>query len=332
MRGIGILALAALALAVQTASAQNMSQRGPAWAQSILASDVTPTTGGRAALSEAGIVAAARITIAPLQGGVARVVRFEVRGDAATLALRRFTGHPATGWWMWGPDTPYITHPNAATRDEVLGLIRSAIGIAASLNSTGSDGACASGEQVFVEMAVADRSVSATRACVDASEPVGRLAARLSELGGSRDEEQLDAAATAELLAADRAFAAMAQAQGVPAAFAEYAAADAILMRNGEPVQGAAAVAGAHARWPQGARLQWAPAGGDVSERGDMGWTWGRSTFTGADGVAHAGRYVSVWKRDLEGHWRFAFDAPIEGAAAAPARATPAPNPAPAPH
>jgi ketosteroid isomerase-like protein len=42
-----------------------------------------------------------------------------------------------------------------------------------------------------------------------------------------------------------------------------------------------------------------------------MGWTWGNSTYTAPDGTQRQGRYVSIWTRDYEGNWRYAFDAPI---------------------
>ena len=76
--------------------------------------------------------------------------------------------------------------------------------------------ACAAGEQAFIEIAVEGRATSMTRACVTNSDAAGRLAQRLSELGGSRTEEELAAAGLAELMAADRAFAAKAAADGVP--------------------------------------------------------------------------------------------------------------------
>jgi len=322
MRGIWLIALLALA-ASTSAMAQNLSLRGPLWAQPLLASDLAPTTGGRAELNDDGVTAAARVTIAPNQGGVARVIRFEVRGDGAILALRRFTGHPSAGWWLWGPDTPTVTHPSAAVQQELTGLIRSAIGIGVMMGG-GVAQTCPNGAQAFVELALEGRSTSATRACVSPDDPVGRLVGRLSDLAGSRDEEELNAAAAAELLDADRAFAAMAQSDGVPAAFAHYASERAILVGpSAEPAQGQEAVAAAFANWPHGARLQWAPVTGRVSTRGDMGWTWGRSTYTAPDGSQRQGRYVTTWTRDYDGNWRFAFDAALpDGASPVPARST----------
>lgn len=299
----------ALLLAAPAMAQTNMSLRAPAWAQAMLATDVTPTTGGRAILAADGIDLSVRVTIAPTQGGVARVIRYDQRAGAGTLAVRRFTGHPSTGWWLWGSDNPRVTNLTAAQATEIAGLARAANGVAATLGTGEQSSAeCASGEQAYVEMVVAGRSASQTRACVVATEVVGHLAARMSELAGSRTEEELAAAAVDELMSADRAFAARAAADGVPAAFAAYAAPDAIVVGGGTVSQGTEAITQRYANWPQGARLEWAPQGGRVSARGDMGWTWGTATSIAANGTRTQSRYVSVWTRDYEGNWRYAFD------------------------
>lgn len=290
--------------------AQNLSLRAPPWATPLIAADIIPTTGGRAVLAEDGIDIAVRVTIAPPRGGVARVIRYEARGDQSLIALRRFTGHPSTGWWLWGADAPLVTHPTAAHRTEIATLARSAIGVAGALAANAGEG-CPAGEQAFIEVAVEGRSTSLARACVTANDIGGRLALRLSELAGSRTEEELAAAAVAELLAADRAFAAKAQADGVPAAFNEFAAEDGLIVTSTETHNGRAGIAAAYQDWPANARLEWAPETARVSARGDMGWTWGNSTYVAPDGQRRTGRYVSVWTRDYEGNWRFAFDAPI---------------------
>jgi ketosteroid isomerase-like protein len=293
------------------AFAQNLSLRAPAWAQAMLASDVTPTTGGRPLIAAEGIPLSVRVTIAPSSGGVARVIRYDLRGDAGSLAVRRFTGHNSTGWWIWGGDTPRITQVTAAQRTEIANLARAATGVAAQVGGAATE-ACAAGEQAYIEIAIEGRATSVLRPCVASTDPGGRLALRLSELAGSRTEEELAAAAVAELLAVDRAFAAKARADGVAAAFGEYAAEDALVVTSSTISSGRAGIAARYQDWPQGARLEWAPETGRVSARGDMGWTWGNSAYVAPDGTRTAGRYISVWTRDYEGNWRFAFDAPID--------------------
>jgi ketosteroid isomerase-like protein len=299
---------AALLLCMPASAQVNSALQGPPWAQPLTATDVIPTTGGRTFLATDGIVASVRVTIAPNRGGVARVIRYDDRGASASVSLRRFTGHPSTGWWLWGSDAPLTTTPSAAQRSELARLARAARG-PATLSATPSP--CPNGEQVFVELAVEGEVTTSTSPCVDGSTGIGRLALRLSEIAGSRTEEELAAAAASELMAADRAFAAMARVEGVPAAFTRYAADDALIITSSEIVSGRAGVTQSYADWPAGARLEWSPETGRVSARGDMGWTWGNSVYIAPDGTRRPGRYVSVWTRDHEGNWRYAFDAPI---------------------
>jgi ketosteroid isomerase-like protein len=303
---------AALLFAVG-ASAQNLSLRAPSWATPLLATDITPTTGGRAILADDGIDLAVRVTIAPASGGVARVIRYEARGDSLKLYLRRFTGHPATGWWLWGPDAPRVTTVTAAQGAEIATLTRSVMGVAGALGGNETGDSCAGGEQVFMEVALGGRSTSFVRNCATASDAAGHLALRLSEIAGSRNDEEFRTAAVNELLDADRAFAAKARADGVPAAFAAFAADDATMLSGQhDNVVGHDAIVARFADWPAGAHIEWAPEAGRVSERGDMGWTWGNATHVAADGTRTTGRYLSIWTRDLDGNWKYLIDAGVD--------------------
>ncbi len=310
LRAAGVCAALALALSLG-AAAQNLALRAPDWAQSLTATDVTPTTGGRAILLADGISASVRVTIQPPQGGVARVIRFDQRNDGAKLYVRRFTGHPSTGWWLWGSDAPRVTDVGAAQASEIIALARSAMGITGALGGAQAGDVCPGGEQVFVEVALEGRSTSLTRNCAVANDSAGRLALRLSEIAGSRTEEEFHQAALNELLGADRAFAAKAQADGVPAAFAAYADDDAIMLSRQAVTQGHDAIVSLFANWPAGQHIEWAPEAGRVSERGDMGWTWGNATYLAPDGTRTTGRYISIWTRDLDGNWKYAVDAGV---------------------
>jgi ketosteroid isomerase-like protein len=301
---------AAILIVTAPVQAQNLSLRAPAWAQSLLAADVIPTTGGRSAISAPGLDLAVRVTLAPSSGGVARVIRYDLRGDAGTLAVRRFTGHPSTGWWLWGGDAPRVTPVTAQQRNEIVTLARMAAGVTGAVG--GDSEVCAAGEQAFIELFVGGRSTSLARACVGVADAGGRLALKLSEYAGSRTEEELAAAAVAELMQADRDFAALAAAEGVPGAFARFAAEDALIVTSTQTLNGRAGISAYYQNWPSGAQLQWAPETARVSARGDMGWTWGNATYVAPDGTRTPTRYITVWKRDVDGNWRFAFDAAID--------------------
>jgi ketosteroid isomerase-like protein len=106
----------------------------------------------------------------------------------------------------------------------------------------------------------------------------------------------------------------VAQADGVPAAFHAFAHDDVVLFRPGhEPYRGKEGVRARFADWPAGGKLIWAPDAAEISARGDMGWTWGRGVFVLPGAEPSPSLYVSVWRRDLDGAWRYVTDIGITG-------------------
>ena len=120
------------------------------------------------------------------------------------------------------------------------------------------------------------------------------------------------------LLAVDQAFSDRAQKIGVPAAFLEFATDDAVMYRNGrEPIVGKEAIATVMAP-EEGVSLVWKPLTADVSASGDLGYTRGSFVFytaAGPEGTPrqgpYEGYYVSIWKRQPDGTWKWAFDSGI---------------------
>ena len=117
------------------------------------------------------------------------------------------------------------------------------------------------------------------------------------------------------LLEVDRAFNRRAQEVGVPVAFVEFAAEDAVMYRNGmDPIVGREAIAKVLA--PEAASiLIWKPLTADIAESGDLGYTRGSFTLTtgpSADGTPgkgpFEGYYVSIWKKQPDGSWKWVFD------------------------
>lgn len=117
------------------------------------------------------------------------------------------------------------------------------------------------------------------------------------------------AGAEEEMMAADRAFAAMAQHKGVPVAFAAYAAEDVRMFPAGDqPYAGRDQLIAAFADWPEGARLDWTPQEAVAAPGGKFGFTWGRYVFTAPTGAEGHGKYVSVWRKEKNGGWKFVAD------------------------
>jgi ketosteroid isomerase-like protein len=63
---------------------------------------------------------------------------------------------------------------------------------------------------------------------------------------------------------------------------------------------------------PRRSVLRWEPDAADVAESGDLGWTRGRYEllrFEGGDTTRYTGHYITVWKRQKDGTWKFVLDA-----------------------
>ncbi len=120
---------------------------------------------------------------------------------------------------------------------------------------------------------------------------------------------------TADLLAADRAFAAATAARGA-AGWGSFFAADGFMVPpSGELPKGGPAGAEAEMRAflaDSKASLGWHPEQAVLALSGDLGYTlgtWERHA-TGPDGqvVIRTGRYLTVWRRQADGTWKVAAD------------------------
>lgn len=131
----------------------------------------------------------------------------------------------------------------------------------------------------------------------------------------SVDQQTDRAVDRGELLAADRAFCQRSLATGMKVAFVEYADSAVIKMDEGQlAVRGLDSL---KTRWaaprPDGpSPLVWEPQHAEVSASGDMGYTFGywrfpATTTTGAD-TLYYGNYVSIWKRQSDGSWKYVLD------------------------
>jgi ketosteroid isomerase-like protein len=111
-----------------------------------------------------------------------------------------------------------------------------------------------------------------------------------------------------ELLGADSAFAAMSVARGAKAAFLAFAADEAVTLGGGgAPMNhGRDAIGATFADFPADAVLEWAPVAADVAGSGDLGCTVGEAAITAQ---RYYGKYLTVWRRQPTGEWKFVADA-----------------------
>jgi len=124
----------------------------------------------------------------------------------------------------------------------------------------------------------------------------------------------------ANMLETDRAFSRMSVKQGTIEAFHHFMAEDGLrLPRKGRPVGREffknLLVQQQEKGQEQTRRtvLKWDPILADISKCCDLGYTYGRYevTQTNQDGKKNItyGYYVSIWKKQADGNWRFVFDA-----------------------
>ena len=126
--------------------------------------------------------------------------------------------------------------------------------------------------------------------------------------GGARPADAV--AALEAVLQADRDFAALSVARNPGHAFTTYAAEDAALVARGGVIYGRSAISEA---FGGPGTLEWTPLYGGVAGSGDLGWSVGESVFTlpatdGGQPRRIYNKYLSIWRREPGGEWRFVAD------------------------
>jgi ketosteroid isomerase-like protein len=110
------------------------------------------------------------------------------------------------------------------------------------------------------------------------------------------------------LIDTDVAFSQAEAKSGIAAAFRDFAAPDAMVFpQGGQPVRGRANIFESSRN--ETGRLTWTPRGADLSRSSDLGYTWGEYQFRakGSSEVRY-GKYVTVWKKQSDGSWKFVVD------------------------
>ncbi|AQG78958.1 hypothetical protein AWR27_06235 [Spirosoma montaniterrae] len=117
-----------------------------------------------------------------------------------------------------------------------------------------------------------------------------------------------------EIREADLNFSILSEKQGMAKAFTTYAADDAIKLNDGAaPTIGFDSLRAQMARMPKTeAVLTWQVLKADAAQSGDLGYTFGQWLLSSKDDAGKVssleGVYVTVWKRQRNGQWRFVID------------------------
>lgn len=115
------------------------------------------------------------------------------------------------------------------------------------------------------------------------------------------------------MMQADVEFSRRSEEVGLRRAFLEYIDNSTVILRPGSvPWVGADAVDKLSGLNDSLVVLRWTPQGGDISKAGDMGYTYGVYDMEVGDSV-YTGSYVTIWKQQADGNWRFSLDSRNEG-------------------
>ena len=127
------------------------------------------------------------------------------------------------------------------------------------------------------------------------------------------------------VIAAESAFATQAVQAGSPAAFLANSSPEALVAQDGK-------LANAQQVWAArpaqaNSRRTWYPVLADAAQSNDLGYTTGPWTMTQNDKPQAAGEYVTVWRKQPDGQWKFAVNMSIERVGIPPSKAVEVPQP-----
>jgi len=116
-----------------------------------------------------------------------------------------------------------------------------------------------------------------------------------------------------EIIETEKAFCEMVKTDGISNAFIYFAAEDAVLIRDNKLIIGKSSIKDFYKKssWDN-VKLIWKPDFVEVAESGELGYTYGKYTYTYTDSTGiekdTEGVFHTVWKRQSDGSWKFVWD------------------------
>lgn len=117
-----------------------------------------------------------------------------------------------------------------------------------------------------------------------------------------------------EIADAEKAFETMAKEKGIAEAFAYYADSNAVIRRKNDTlITGKEGIRKFYSDDSyKAASVTWSPDFIDVSEKGDMAYTYGKYLWQSKDStgkpIEFKGVFHTVWKKQKDGSWRYVWD------------------------
>ena len=117
-----------------------------------------------------------------------------------------------------------------------------------------------------------------------------------------------------EVAQAEKDFEKMVAEKGIADAFDFFADSNAVIRRSGDSViQGKENIRKFYsAEYFKAASVKWSPDFVDASEKGDLGYTYGKYIWQSKDSAGKVneskGIFHTVWKKQKEGSWKYVWD------------------------
>jgi ketosteroid isomerase-like protein len=126
--------------------------------------------------------------------------------------------------------------------------------------------------------------------------------------------ENKPSATSQVLIDADIAFSDYSVKNGIQKAFIEFADDSIVLLKpNRMPIVGKQSLIASYAgKSDSGLVLSWKPEKALIAQSGDLGYTYGIWTFI-APGDTSQGTYLTVWKKNAAGQWKYIADTGNDG-------------------
>ena len=118
-----------------------------------------------------------------------------------------------------------------------------------------------------------------------------------------------------ELLDADRSFSKMSEMQGMRTAYMAYIDSNGVLLRpNNFPITGGDAVDLISQSNDSAYIMTWEPKSASIASSSELGYTYGIYSYKikNTDSVLF-GTYVTIWKKQPDGKWKFVLQTANEG-------------------
>lgn len=111
-----------------------------------------------------------------------------------------------------------------------------------------------------------------------------------------------------EMVKTDKAFSEASAKEGMKKAFLAYVADEAVLLRPGYmPIVDGDVIKFLNAQEDTSFTMTWELHGADIASANDMGYTYGVYTVKAKDTLLK-GTYLSIWKKEEDGNWKFVLD------------------------